>query len=204
MSRAWRADLEILLPLTKIQTLNESLKKRGFRVTSLTPSNIIYSQPVLEDWWYRSGWCRRGDSVMISSSIPQNVRQAMKELRAEVCFLYKALQHHVCRLPCNVIWRAFYKWRAYLILEMCVGLIRWRRQYHQCMPSTANFLCLQVGDQAALSGLECNVSSPGAVTRLANAAASQMGSIDVWINNAGYSGRYQASLSRCVSHTWSL
>lgn len=35
------------------------------------------------------------------------------------------------------------------------------------------------------------MSSPGAVTRLANAAASQMGSIDVWINNAGYSGRYQ-------------
>ena len=55
---------------------------------------------------------------------------------------------------------------------------------------TVHFLW-QVGGKAALYGLECNVSSPGAVTRLANAAASQMGSIDVWINNAGYSGRYQ-------------
>ncbi len=53
---------------------------------------------------------------------------------------------------------------------------------------------MQVGGKAALYGLECNVSSPGAVTRLANAAASQMGSIDVWINNAGYSGRYQVTV----------
>ena len=43
------------------------------------------------------------------------------------------------------------------------------------------------------------MSSPGAVTRLANAAASQMGSIDVWINNAGYSGRYQV-----LSFLWKI
>ena len=52
---------------------------------------------------------------------------------------------------------------------------------------------MQVGGRANVHGIACNVSSPGAVKRLADAAASQMGSVDVWINNAGYSGRYQVS-----------
>ena len=60
-------------------------------------------------------------------------------------------------------------------------------------------MLLKVGQKAAIHGLECNVSSPGAVTRLANAAVSQMGSIDVWINNAGYSGRYQVVPSQPLS-----
>lgn len=57
---------------------------------------------------------------------------------------------------------------------------------------------LQVGSQAAVHGIECEVSSPGAVQRLAKAAISQFGSIDVWINNAGYSGRYQVRLQVLV------
>ena len=59
--------------------------------------------------------------------------------------------------------------------------------------------CLQVGPQAALFGIECDVSSPGAVQRLTNAASSQLGSIDVWINNAGYSGRYQVGCSNPIA-----
>jgi NAD(P)-dependent dehydrogenase (short-subunit alcohol dehydrogenase family) len=42
-----------------------------------------------------------------------------------------------------------------------------------------------------VGGVDCEVSSPASVQRLADAAVSQMGAIDVWINNAGYSGTYQ-------------
>jgi NAD(P)-dependent dehydrogenase (short-subunit alcohol dehydrogenase family) len=42
-----------------------------------------------------------------------------------------------------------------------------------------------------VGGVDCEVSSPASVQRLADAAVSQMGSVDVWINNAGYSGTYQ-------------
>lgn len=49
-----------------------------------------------------------------------------------------------------------------------------------------------------VGGVDCEVSSPASVQRLADAAVSQMGSIDVWINNAGFSGTYQVWLP---SHT---
>ncbi len=39
-----------------------------------------------------------------------------------------------------------------------------------------------------------DVSSPASVARLASAAPSQLGGpVDVWINNAGYSGSFQAA-----------
>ena len=44
---------------------------------------------------------------------------------------------------------------------------------------------------AWVAGIECDVSSPASVQRLMSAAASQMGSVDVWINNAGNSGSFQ-------------
>ena len=50
---------------------------------------------------------------------------------------------------------------------------------------------LQVGGMAWVAGIECDVSSPASVQRLMSAAASQMGSVDVWINNAGNSGGFQ-------------
>jgi len=50
---------------------------------------------------------------------------------------------------------------------------------------------LQVGGMAWVAGIECDVSSPASVQRLMSAAASQMGSVDVWINNAGNSGTFQ-------------
>ncbi len=56
-------------------------------------------------------------------------------------------------------------------------------------------------------GIAADVSSPGAVDRLANAAKSQMGSIDLWINNAGYSGRYQVNSDHSktwISRHWAL
>lgn len=49
----------------------------------------------------------------------------------------------------------------------------------------------QVGTDIWIGGIDCDVSSPASVQRLADGAASQMGSIDVWINNAGYSGSFQ-------------
>lgn len=42
-------------------------------------------------------------------------------------------------------------------------------------------------------GVDCNVSSPGNVDRLADAAQSAFGNIDVWINNAGCSGSFQVA-----------
>ena len=52
-------------------------------------------------------------------------------------------------------------------------------------------MLLQVGGMAWVAGIECDVSSPASVQRLMSAAASQMGSVDVWINNAGNSGGFQ-------------
>ncbi|EIE27680.1 NAD(P)-binding protein, partial [Coccomyxa subellipsoidea C-169] len=49
-----------------------------------------------------------------------------------------------------------------------------------------------VGTDIWIGGIDCDVSSPASVQRLVDGAASQMGSIDVWINNAGYSGTFQS------------
>ncbi|CAL5223855.1 g6440 [Coccomyxa viridis] len=52
----------------------------------------------------------------------------------------------------------------------------------------------EVGGMAWVAGIECDVSSPASVQRLMSAATSQMGSVDVWINNAGNSGSFQSFL----------
>ncbi len=63
----------------------------------------------------------------------------------------------------------------------------------------------QVGAGIWVGGIDCDVSSPASVQRLADGAASQMGSIDVWINNAGFSGSFQvlAPSSIFLEHTLS-
>lgn len=58
---------------------------------------------------------------------------------------------------------------------------------------------LQVGPEVWVGGVDCEVSSPASVQRLADAAVSQMGSIDVWINNAGFSGTYQVMLPPAIN-----
>ena len=50
----------------------------------------------------------------------------------------------------------------------------------------------QVGPGVCISGVDCEVASPASVQRLVDAAASRMGSVEVWVNNAGYSGSFQA------------
>eukprot|EP00884_Botryococcus_braunii_P018479 jgi/Botrbrau1/5314/Bobra.0391s0026.1 len=52
----------------------------------------------------------------------------------------------------------------------------------------------EVGEGCWVSGLNCEVTSPASVERLADAAQSQMGQIDVWINNAGCSGSFKSFL----------
>lgn len=42
-----------------------------------------------------------------------------------------------------------------------------------------------------MDGIDCDVSNPASVARLASYAKSKLGRIDVWINNAGYSGSFQ-------------
>ena len=51
--------------------------------------------------------------------------------------------------------------------------------------------CLQVGPGVNVSGTDCDISSSASVARLAAYAKSRLGRIDVWINNAGYSGSFQ-------------
>lgn len=51
--------------------------------------------------------------------------------------------------------------------------------------------CLQVGPGVNVHGTDCDVSSSASVARLAAYAKSRLGRIDVWINNAGYSGSFQ-------------
>lgn len=50
---------------------------------------------------------------------------------------------------------------------------------------------LQVGPGVNVYGTDCDVSSSASVARLAAYAKSRLGRIDVWINNAGYSGSFQ-------------
>lgn len=52
-----------------------------------------------------------------------------------------------------------------------------------------------LGDEVPVSGFgECNVGSAKSVARLAAMAQREMGTVDVWINNAGYSGTFQVAL----------
>ena len=60
----------------------------------------------------------------------------------------------------------------------------------------------QVGAEVWVGGVNCDVSSPASVQRLADAAASQMGRIDVWVNNAGYSGTYQVGSRMSARLQW--
>ncbi|KAK9917725.1 hypothetical protein WJX75_007567 [Coccomyxa subellipsoidea] len=62
----------------------------------------------------------------------------------------------------------------------------------QAVRRAMNELREEVGTDIWIGGIDCDVSSPASVQRLADGAASQMGSIDVWINNAGYSGSFQS------------
>ena len=52
---------------------------------------------------------------------------------------------------------------------------------------------MQVGPECWVAGVDCNVSSPAEVDRLADAAASLMGSVDVWISNAGFCAGFQVT-----------
>ncbi|KAK9861307.1 hypothetical protein WJX84_010189 [Apatococcus fuscideae] len=49
-----------------------------------------------------------------------------------------------------------------------------------------------LGDNVPVSGFgKCNVGSVNSVARLAAMAQREMGTVDVWVNNAGYSGTFQ-------------
>ena len=56
---------------------------------------------------------------------------------------------------------------------------------------------------ARLQGLCCDVTSPGSVARLASVATGLLGGkIDVWINNAGYSGSFQVRDSAVCAESY--
>lgn len=50
----------------------------------------------------------------------------------------------------------------------------------------------EVNAAVQVDGTECDVSSPASVARLVASAKAKLGRVDVWINNAGYSGSFQA------------
>lgn len=50
---------------------------------------------------------------------------------------------------------------------------------------------LKVGLGVSVHGTDCNVNNAASVSRLAAYAKLRLGRIDVWINNAGYSGSFQ-------------
>lgn len=57
----------------------------------------------------------------------------------------------------------------------------------------------QVGPDSWLCGVDCEVSSPAGVNRLADSAHSLMGDVDIWVNNAGYCAGFQASFARAIA-----
>ena len=52
-----------------------------------------------------------------------------------------------------------------------------------------------------MNGIDCDVSNSASVARLASYAKSKLGRIDVWINNAGYSGSFQVHSVRDCCHS---
>jgi chlorophyll(ide) b reductase len=50
----------------------------------------------------------------------------------------------------------------------------------------------EVSSDIDVLGMDCDVSSPASVAHLAATAEATLGRVDVWINNAGYSGSFQA------------
>ena len=50
---------------------------------------------------------------------------------------------------------------------------------------------MQVNPGITVEGTDCDVSNPASVARLVTYAQAKLGRIDVWINNAGYSGSFQ-------------
>ncbi len=60
-----------------------------------------------------------------------------------------------------------------------------------CTPEAIMKDELQVSPGVSVDGTDCHVSSSASVARLASYAKSKLGRIDVWINNAGYSGSFQ-------------
>ena len=60
-----------------------------------------------------------------------------------------------------------------------------------CQQVCLHEACLQVSPGVIVDGTDCDVSSSARVARLAGYAKSKLGRIDVWINNAGYSGSFQ-------------
>ena len=52
-----------------------------------------------------------------------------------------------------------------------------------------------------MNGIDCDVSNSASVARLASYAKSKLGRIDVWINNAGYSGSFQVHNPHCCCHS---
>ena len=65
-------------------------------------------------------------------------------------------------------------------------------------------LVLQVGPDIQIFGQQCDVTSPASVAYLTAYAESVLGTVDVWINNAGYSGSFQVSCTHCKSLLWQL
>lgn len=52
-------------------------------------------------------------------------------------------------------------------------------------------MLFQVNSGVTVEGTDCDVSNPASVVRLVSHAQAKLGRIDVWINNAGYSGSFQ-------------
>ena len=63
-------------------------------------------------------------------------------------------------------------------------------------------LVLQVGPDIQIFGQQCDVTSPAGVAYLTAYAESVLGTVDVWINNAGYSGSFQVSIFSCTADMW--
>eukprot|EP01026_Neomeris_dumetosa_P063310 TRINITY_DN6007_c0_g1_i2.p1 TRINITY_DN6007_c0_g1~~TRINITY_DN6007_c0_g1_i2.p1 ORF type:complete len:465 (-),score=45.21 TRINITY_DN6007_c0_g1_i2:439-1809(-) len=61
----------------------------------------------------------------------------------------------------------------------------------QSVQQTVQSLREELGIDSQISGISCDVTDPAQVSRLAKLSESSMGIIDVWINNAGYSGGFQ-------------
>lgn len=111
---------------------------------------------------------RTGDSVVITARDPQAVQEAVEQLRLEVAHSLAAAHSRAASGSAS---------SSTSSSTEVTGV-----------PSLADTAEAEV----RVMGIPCDVGDEVSVKQLAEYAVGSMGGIDVWINNAGYSGSYKA------------
>jgi NAD(P)-dependent dehydrogenase (short-subunit alcohol dehydrogenase family) len=123
--------------------------------------------------------CRAGDSVVVTARSTHGVRTTVRELQSEMKpgISVKGTACETCTCVCRP--------------DLMFARLRRARECSSNGPPPWRLSPVLHHCATALTGFDVDVSSPASIARLASLAKDHLGGIDVWINNAGYSGSFQ-------------